>query len=66
MDALPDHLSLLAHIRAFSGKKGLFARFLNLQVQVNWYDGVLLQILRRLKMLVGPDLGRLQCLEDLV
>ena len=66
MDALPHHLSLFAHVLAFSSEKGLLSRFFNFEVQVDWNDWVLLQILSRLKMLIGSDLRGLKQLEHLV
>ena len=66
MDALPHHLSLFAHVLAFSSEKGLLSRFFDFEIQVDWDDWVLLQILSRLKMLIRSDLRGLKQLEHFV
>lgn len=64
MNALPDHLRLLGHSLPLPRQKSFFSGLFNFQVEVDWDNRVLAQILRRLEVLVGPNLGCLQALED--
>jgi len=55
VDGLPDHLRLLRHVWSLPREQGFLSGFFDLEVEVNWDDRVLLQVLSRLKVLIGAD-----------
>jgi hypothetical protein len=55
VDALPDHLRLLRHVWSLPREQGFLSGFFDLKVEVYWDDRVLLQVLGRLKVLIGAD-----------